>query len=97
MPEMNKDNELSSNITNVPDMNIYSPDNNIDINQVPVSDSDSIISTTSSINNNNVSNFAQIVNIIRQCADNIEKLGHFVNIEEIDLDKQYKVTFTINK
>ncbi len=42
-------------------------------------------------------NFAQIVQMLRDCADNIEKNGYFVAVDELDLGGQYKVTFTINK
>ena len=46
---------------------------------------------------NNQAHFAQIVKLLRDCADQIEQSGYFVNVDELDLGNQYKVTFTINK
>ena len=44
-----------------------------------------------------VPDFAKIVEKLRACADEIEKSGHFVNLEEVDLCNQYKVIFTFDK
>ncbi len=41
--------------------------------------------------------FSQVVQMLRDCANQIEKNGHFINFEELDLGNQYKVTITINK
>lgn len=46
---------------------------------------------------NNQAPFADIVKLLRDCADKIEQGGYFVNVDELDLGDQYKVTFTINK
>ena len=46
---------------------------------------------------NNQAPFADIVKLLRDCADKIEQGGYFVNVDELDLGNQYKVTFTINK
>lgn len=46
---------------------------------------------------NNVPDYAGIVQKLRECADEIEKNGHFVNLEEVDLGNQYKVIFTFDK
>lgn len=46
---------------------------------------------------NSMSDFSKVVQMLRDCADKIEKEGHFVNVEEIDLGSQYKVIFNINK
>lgn len=46
---------------------------------------------------NNQAHFAQIVKLLRDCADQIEKNGYFVSVDEMDLGNQYKVTFTIDK
>ena len=45
----------------------------------------------------NQASFAQIVKMLRECADKIEQSGYFVNVDELDLGNQYKVTFTIDK
>ena len=42
-------------------------------------------------------NFTEIVKILRDCADQIEQSGYSINVDEIDLVNQYKVTITINK
>ncbi|MBR3198750.1 MAG: ParB/RepB/Spo0J family partition protein [Bacilli bacterium] len=44
-----------------------------------------------------VNDFSKIVQMLRDCANQIEKNGHAVNMEEIDLGSQYSVTITINK
>ncbi len=91
-------NSLNSNYYNVPDTDI--------INDVPFNDyvkSEDISSTMASPISqsvkpvNNHSNFASIVKMLRDCADKIEANGYFVNVDELDLDNQYKVIFTINK
>ena len=46
---------------------------------------------------NNQAHFAQIVKLLRECANQIEQNGYYVNVDELDLGNQYKVTFTINK
>ena len=45
----------------------------------------------------NVNNFSNIIHLIRECADKIEALGYNINLDEVDLDNNYQVTFTINK
>ena len=44
-----------------------------------------------------IPDFANIIKQLRDCADQIEKAGHFVNLEEVDLGSQYKVIFTFDK
>ena len=41
--------------------------------------------------------FSKIVQMLRDCANQIEKNGHFVNMDELDLGNQYRVTITIDK
>ena len=45
----------------------------------------------------NPTHFADIVKMLRDCADKIEQNGYFVNVDELDIGNQYKVTFTIDK
>lgn len=57
-----------------------------------------IINPTPQVNvSNNVPDYAAIVQKLRECADEIEKSGHFINLEEVDLGNQYKVIFTFDK
>lgn len=42
-------------------------------------------------------NFAKIVKLLRDCADQIEQNGYYVDVDELDLGDKYKVTFTIDK
>lgn len=42
-------------------------------------------------------NFALVVRLIRNCADEIEKLGYSIDLDEIDLGNSYQATFKINK
>ena len=41
--------------------------------------------------------FRQVINLIRNCANEIEKMGYYVALDELDLDDNYQVTFKINK
>ncbi len=45
----------------------------------------------------NARNFRQIINLIRNCADKIEELGYYIDLDEIDLGNSYQVTFKIDK
>ncbi len=92
------DNEISNNI---PDVNIYN-DNNIQ----PVSGGENVITDNNSLNSldgnvvtesPNIPNFAKIVKMLRDCADEIQRNGYYVNVDEMDMDGKYKVIFTIDK
>lgn len=41
--------------------------------------------------------FSAVINLIRECSDKIEKLGYFIDVDEMDLGDNYQVTFKINK
>ena len=67
---------------------------------------DSIIEETPQVNNSgqgvvsqnqNVANFKNVINLIRNCASEIEKLGYYIDVDEVNLDQKYLVTFKINK
>jgi len=62
---------------------------------------DTIVETTNQQPINPVVNdgvkFRQVINLIRGCASEIEKLGYFIDVDEIDLSNKYQVTFRINK
>ncbi len=68
---------------------------------IPTYDSEqkeSEISSQSSGNNMYVaSNFKTVINTIRNCAATIEKYGFKINVEELELPNEYKVTFTVEK
>ena len=59
---------------------------------------ESEISSQSSGNNMYVaSDFKTVINTIRNCAATIEKYGFKINVEELELPNEYKVTFTVEK
>lgn len=68
---------------------------------IPTHDSEqkeSEISSQSSGNNMYVaSDFKTVINTIRNCAATIEKYGFKINVEELELPNEYKVTFTVEK
>ena len=41
--------------------------------------------------------FKQIINLIREVNDTIEKCGYTIDTEEYDLENEYQVIFKINK
>ncbi len=55
--------------------------------------------TPEQINNklDNSANFRQVINIIRNSVSEIEKLGFYIDTDEIDLGDKYQVTFKIEK
>ena len=53
---------------------------------------------STSRNNTYVANdFKTVINTIRNCAETIEKYGFKIDVEELELSGEYKVTFTIQK
>lgn len=86
---MNENNNLN---TSIPSVDII--DNNV------LNSSDSTIASPIAQDVKSVNTplpFAQIVKMLRECADKIEASGYFVNVDELDVGNQYKVTFTIDK
>ena len=82
--------------------NVITPINEINISDELVSqdfnDNLEAISTTTSSNNTYVANdFKTVINTIRNCAETIEKYGFKINVEELELAGEYKVTFTVKK
>ncbi len=45
----------------------------------------------------NSHNFREVINLIRQCADQVEKLGYYIDVDELDLENSYQVVFKIDK
>ena len=46
---------------------------------------------------NEVINFKSAIDLIRNCSSEIEKMGYYVDVDEIDLGTSYQVTFKIEK
>ena len=99
-------NLVSQNIDPVPAMpDINASDINNQINSSQEAPVNPMVSPTTPIINpepqvsvsSNVPGYAEIVQKLRACADEIEKGGHFINLEEVDLGNQYKVIFTFDK
>lgn len=68
---------------------------------IPTYDSEQKESEISSQSNGNnmyvASDFKTVINTIRNCAATIEKYGFKINVEELELPNEYKVTFTVEK
>ncbi len=68
---------------------------------IPTYDSEQKESEVSSQSNGNnmyvASDFKTVINTIRNCAATIEKYGFKINVEELELPNEYKVTFTVEK
>ena len=95
MPEA----DSTSKEVNIPDTNIIAGDTLSEYANKSVGVQSSMASTISQDVKpvNNQSGFVNIVKLLRDCADKIEQSGYFVNMDELDLGNQYRVTFTINK
>ena len=82
------------NINNIPDTTIYQ--------ERPVSDASTMASSMAEPVKvapapQNNAHFAQVVRLIRDCANEIGKYGYKVNLDELDLGNKYQVSFTIDK
>ena len=93
-----------NNVNLVPESNIPSTDiiaddslNNYEVNSDNQAETMASAITQDVKPVNNQAHFAQIVKLLRECANQIEQNGYYVNVDELDLGNQYKVTFTINK
>ena len=42
-------------------------------------------------------NFFEVIKLIRNCASEIEKMGYYIDVDEMDLQNSYQATFKINK
>ena len=78
----------NSPIGNVPDADIIEPTSNIMPSQVQ---------ENNVAQANPVSNFREAIKIIRNCANELERLGYIIDVDEIDLGNSYQATFKINK
>ena len=82
------------NVNNIPDTTIYQ--------ERPVSDASTMASSMAEPVKvapapQNNAHFAQIVRLIRDCANEIGKYGYKVNLDELDLGNKYQVSLTIDK
>ena len=82
------------NINNIPDTTIYQ--------ERPVSDASTMASSMAEPVKvapapQNNAHFAQVVRLIRDCANEIGKYGYKVNLDELDLGNKYQVSLTIDK
>ncbi len=82
------------NVNNIPDTTIYQ--------ERPVSDASTMASSIAEPVKvapapQNNAHFAQVVRLIRDCANEIGKYGYKVNLDELDLGNKYQVSFTIDK
>ena len=82
------------NVNNIPDTTIYQ--------ERPVSDASTMASSMAEPVKvapapQNNAHFAQVVRLIRDCANEIGRYGYKVNLDELDLGNKYQVSFTIDK
>ncbi len=75
-------------MTNIPDS---------DILEAPTPDvMNSNVNNSSAIESTN-NNFIEVIRLIRNCADQIERLGYKIDVDEIDLGNSYQANFKIDK
>lgn len=68
-----------------------------DIIETPNNNPSSLTSMSNEDQTDGSTNFRQVIDLIRNCANEIEKMGYYVDLDEVDLDKNYQITFKINK
>lgn len=73
------------NIGNIPDADILEAPTNM-----PMSNPEPVKSVAND-------NFAAAIKLLRNCANEMEKLGYYVDVDELDLGNTYQATFKINK
>ena len=90
--------EKSNPIMNIPDSDIIetSATDNSQINEGPIINNENTGIHEEPVING-VKDFKQVLNLIRNCSSEIEKLGYFVDVDEADMGNSYQVTFRINK
>lgn len=74
-------------ITNIPNSDIIEASDSRNM-------ASNIENNTEALSNNN---FIEVIRLIRNCSAQIEKLGYFIDVDEIDLGNSYQATFRINK
>lgn len=72
-------------IGNIPDSDILESPTNM-----PMNNPEPVVIATND-------NFAAAIKLLRNCASEMEKLGYYVDIDELDLGNTYQATFKINK
>ncbi|MCI9084735.1 MAG: hypothetical protein HFH46_03895, partial [Bacilli bacterium] len=72
-------------IGNIPDSDILESPTNM-----PMNNPEPVVRATND-------NFAAAIKLLRNCASEMEKLGYYVDIDELDLGNTYQATFKINK
>ena len=82
------------NVNNIPDTTIYQERPVSDASTMASSMAESVKVAPAPQNN---AHFAQVVRLIRDCANEIGKYGYKVNLDELDLGNKYQVSFTIDK
>ena len=86
---------VDTTINNIPDSTIINDNLTQQVNLGQENSAN--LADSQEVNSQQNISFSKIVKRLRECADEIEKNGYFVNVDEIDLGNQYKVTFTIEK
>lgn len=72
-------------IGNIPDADIIETPTNM-----PMNNPEPVVTASND-------NFAAAIKLLRNCASEMEKLGYYVDIDELDLGNTYQATFKINK
>lgn len=67
------------------------------VEQEQVNKEESMEEKTIVIPETKISNFKDVIQLIRDCSEKIEHAGYRIDTEEIDLDDMYQVIFKINK
>ncbi len=113
VPDYNFDEPLNANFNEstvsnditVPDYNFDEP-LNANFNESTISDDIAVpnynfMDDVTSNNNPEIIpepvDFKTVLNIIRECANRIEELGYFIDVDELDFENKYQVTFNIEK
>lgn len=83
------------NLSNIPNSDVIEGTNSQSI--IPSQESSQPIQSQLDSNSLPVNNFKKVIDIVRNCSSQIENLGYYIDVDEVDLDDTYQITFKIEK
>lgn len=101
VPEVNTQSNVNpnaSNIGNIPTVDVIETEDDVqpNIQSAGMQTNVAAVNSENNVSNGNM-NFRRAIEIIRRCSQEIEDLGFYIDVDELDLEDKYQVTFKIDK